>query len=208
MVVTMNINVNTNNNLGGLFGGGISMFQGGGLKSTQEKQERQQKAANQIEFWENQKDNLKNMACETLEEIAQKLEMYHTYEDEISAVKAAYNHQEMFHVLDEAREIGEKIAEAVKETEPKTAEECREEMAEEALETEESEGESILEEITEEMQELIEEVQDEAAEELAEKTVQQLEQATAGEELSEAPPVEQAKVEALKAVYKRMDIRV
>lgn len=207
----MNININQGNNFGGLFGGGISLFQSGGLKSTQEKQERQQKAANQIEFWENQKGNLKNMACETLEEIAQKLEMYHTYEDEISAVKAAYNHQEMFHVLDEAREIGEKIAEAAKETSPKTAEERMEEMAKEALETEESEGEGegILEELTEEMQEIIEEIEEKAAEELAEKTVEQMEQATtASQEVSDTPIAEQAKVEALKAVYKRMDVRI
>lgn len=202
----MNININQGNN----FGGGISLFQGGRLKSTQEKQERQQKAANQIEFWENRKDNLKNMACETLEEIAKKLEMYHTYEDEIVAVKAAYNHQEMFHVLDEAREIGEKIAEAAKETAPKTAEERMEEMAEKALETEESEGEGegILEELTEEMQEIIEEVEEKAAEELAEKTVEQMEQAATGQEFADTPSAKQAKVEALKAVYKRMDVRI
>lgn len=206
----MNININQGNNFGGLFGGGISLFQGGGLKSTQEKQERQQKAANQIEFWENQKDNLKNMACETLEDIAKKLEMYHTYEDEIVAVKAAYNHQEMFHVLDEAKEIGEKIAEAAKETAPKTTEERMEEMAEEALDTEESEGESegILEELTEEMQEIIEEVEEKAAEELAEKTVEQMEQATTGQEFADTPSAKQAKVDALKAVYKRMDVRI
>lgn len=203
----MNINVNTNNNFGGLFGGG--------LKSTQEKQERQQKAANQIEFWEKQKDNLKNMTCETLEEIAKKLEMYHTYEDEISAVKAAYNHQEMFHVLDEAKEIGEKIAEAAKETAPKTAEERMEEMAEEVMETEESEGEDLLEELTEEMQEIIEAVEEKAAEELAKQTVEQMEQskttpqdAAAGEIPTEDISAEQAKVEALKKIYKRMDIRV
>lgn len=204
----MNININTNNNFGGLFSGGISLFQGGGLKSTQEKQERQQKAANQVEFWENRKDNLKNMACETLEEIAKKLEMYHTYEDEISAVKAAYNHQEMFHVLDEAKEVGEKIAEAAKETAPKTAEERMEEMAKEALETEESEGEGLLEELTEEMQEIIKEIEEKAAEELAEKTVEQMEQAAAGQEFADTPSAEQAKVEALKEVYKRMDVRI
>lgn len=206
----MNININTNNNIGGLLGGGFSLFQGSGLKSTQEKQQRQQKAANQIEFWENQKDNLKTMACQTLEEIADKLEMYHTYEDEISAVKAAYNHQEMFHVLDEAKEIGEKIAEAAKETAPKTAEERMEEMAKEAQETDGSagEGEGILEELTEEMQEIIEKVEEKTAEELAERTVEQMEQASSGQELSDTPSAEQAKVEALKAVYKRMDIRV
>ena len=42
---------------------------GSGLKSTEEKQERQQKAQSQIDFFEAQKANLKNMKCETLEEI-------------------------------------------------------------------------------------------------------------------------------------------
>ncbi len=46
------------------------LFQHGNkLKSTEEKEERQQKAQSQIDFFENQKANLKNMKCETLEEI-------------------------------------------------------------------------------------------------------------------------------------------
>ena len=59
----------------------------GMLKSTQDKLERQQKAQSQIEFFENQKENLKNMQCDSIEEIARKLEMFHSYEDQIAAVK-------------------------------------------------------------------------------------------------------------------------
>ena len=53
----------------------------GMLKSTQEKQERQQKAQSQIRFWENQKENLKNIQCDGIEDIARKLEMFHSYEE-------------------------------------------------------------------------------------------------------------------------------
>jgi len=63
----------------------------GMLKSTQEKKERQQKAQSQIEFFENQKANLKNMQCDSIEDIARKLEMFHSYEEQISAVKKQYN---------------------------------------------------------------------------------------------------------------------
>lgn len=135
------------------------------LKSTQEKLERQQKAGNEIAFWEKQKENLKNKECGTVEEIAKKLEMFHTYEDEITAVKQAYNNEQMSHILDEAQEQGEQNAKAVEKLEPKTPEERREEMAEEALGTEENEG--VLEEIMDEMSESIEEVQ-EVQEELLE----------------------------------------
>lgn len=111
-----------------------------GLKSTQEKLDRQQKATSQIQFWENQKDNLKNMKCDTLEEIARKLEMFHTYEDQIAAAKAAYNQEQMMHIMDEAEEKAEKMAEAAEKMEPKTPEERREEQIEEALGTEETDG--------------------------------------------------------------------
>ncbi len=111
-----------------------------GLKSTQEKLERQQKATSQIDFWEKQKENLKNMKCDTLEEIARKLEMFHTYEDEIAAAKAAYNQEQMMHVLDEAEEKAEKIAEAAEKTEPKTPEERKEEQQKEASGVDDADG--------------------------------------------------------------------
>ena len=127
----------------------------GMLKSTQDKLERQQKAQSQIEFFENQKENLKNMQCDSIEEIARKLEMFHSYEDQIAAVKKQYNNEQMFHTMDEARERGEQIAELAEDYAPKTEEERKEEMVEEALGIEEK-GELIesmkeVREITEEM---------------------------------------------------------
>lgn len=121
------------------------MLHNSALKSAQDKAERQQKATNEIAFWENQKENLKNRECDTVEEIAQKLKAFHSYEDEIAAVKSAYNNEQMGHILDEAQEQGEKNAEAAKKLEPKTPEERREEMVEEALGTEEEE--SVLDEM-------------------------------------------------------------
>ncbi len=125
---------------GSLFAGGLPMLQGRGLKSTQEKLERQQKAAGQIDFWEKQKENLKNTDCASLEEIAKKLEQIHTYNDAIAGAKMAYNQEQMFHILDEAQEQGEKIAEEAKKKAPKTPEERKKEKLEEALGIEEESG--------------------------------------------------------------------
>lgn len=153
-------------------GYGLPMFQNMSLKSTQEKVQRQQKADRQIGFLENQKNNLKNMECGTPEEIARKLEMFHTYENEIAAVKAAYNQEQMFHVLDEARELGEKIAEKTEKLEAKTQEERRKEAAEEAMGTEESGG--MLDEIFDEIEAIEEETLEEPEEEeLSEKMLQE-----------------------------------
>ena len=54
------------------------------LNATQDKMERQQKAQGQIDFLEKQKENLKNMQCDNIEDIAKKLEMFHFYEDQIA----------------------------------------------------------------------------------------------------------------------------
>ncbi len=151
--MTLNINMKTT---GGILSEIHSMMTGGGLKSVQERQERKDKSEREIAFFEKQKENLKNKECGTLEEIERKLEMLHTYEDEIAAVKAAYNREEMSHILDEAREQGEKIAEAVEKQEPKTAQERREEMAQEALGLEEEKG--VLTQALEELEETVEEI--------------------------------------------------
>lgn len=159
-VSLMSIGADTYKN-GSVFVGGLPMLQNNGLKSTQEKLERQQKAQNEVSFWEKQKDSLKNMECDTVEDIAKKLDALHSYEDEIAAAKKAFNNEQMWHVLDEAKERGEKIAEAAEEMEPKTAEERREEAAKEALGTDEEKGalDEMLEEVTdmaEETEELVE----------------------------------------------------
>ncbi len=145
-----------------LFAGNLPIMQKPALKSVQGKAERQQKAAGQIQFWENQKKRLKNMECSTLEDIAKKLEKFHSYEDEIAAVKMQYNQEQMRHVIDEAKEVGEKIAKAAEKFAPKTAEERREEMVEEALGTDEEKG--ALTESMEELSRLAEELTEEVTE--------------------------------------------
>ncbi len=159
---------------GSIFAGNLPVLHNSALKSTQEKAERQQKASNEIAFWEKQKENLKDRECDTVEEIAQKLNAFHSYEDQIAAVKTAYNNEQMSHILDEAQEQGEKNAEAAKKLEPKTPEERREEMVEEALGTEEKEG--ILDEMLDEVLEAAEEVMEEQ-EEVLEGQEEMLEEA-------------------------------
>lgn len=145
---------------GGMLFGTGSLLNVGGLKSVMERQERREKSEREIAFYEKQKENLKNKECDTLEEIERKLEMLHTYEDEIAAVKASYNREEMFHILDEAKEQGEKNAEAAKKSEPKTPEERKKELAEEALGLDEEKG--ALTEAMEELAQAVEEITDAA----------------------------------------------
>lgn len=135
----------------------------GGMKSTQDRAQRQQKCESQVNFFEKQKENLKNMDCTTLEDIARKLEMFHSYEDQIAAAKKQFNNSQMMHVLDEAKEVGEKIAEAAEKMAPKTEEELREERIEEAAGTEE-ESKGMLTEIMEEVTEVMEEMEEELEE--------------------------------------------
>ncbi|MFG6382755.1 MAG: hypothetical protein K1V96_00685 [Lachnospiraceae bacterium] len=168
-IFTVNTGANAHNNYksSSVFAGNLPILHNSTLKSTQEKMERQQQAGNQIQFWEKQKENLKNMECGTVEEIAKKLEMFHNYEDEITAVKTAYNNEQMSHILDEAEEQGKKNAKAAEKLEPKTPEERREEMLEEAQGTEEDKG--ALEEVMEEMTEMVEETQEQLLEETQEQ---------------------------------------
>lgn len=92
------------------------------LKSTREKY-RDRKSGTENCFFETQKQNLKNQKADTIEEIAKKLEKFHTYEDEIAAAKQEYNSSQMFHILDEAEERGEQMAKAAEKYKPKTEEE-------------------------------------------------------------------------------------
>lgn len=151
---------------------GIDLFGNIGLKSTQERLDRQAKRDNQIVFYEQQKENLKNMKANTLEEISRKLDLFHGYENQIAAAKMEYNNAQMFHVFDEAQELAEKIAEAAEKNKPKTPEERREDMIEEATGVEESEG--LLSEVLDELTNVMEE----ATEDIAEETVDELEEIT------------------------------
>ena len=88
----------------------------------------------------------------------------------IAAANQEYNNSQMFHVMDEAEEHGEKIAEAAERNKPKTEEERKEEMVDEALGTEENKG--MMSEIMDELSETTEEM----TEQMTEKTVENMEE--------------------------------
>ena len=60
----MNVNINMQGFQSFGFGGGL-LGGDNGLKSTQQKLERQETRDRQVAFFENQKENLKNVKCET-----------------------------------------------------------------------------------------------------------------------------------------------
>lgn len=175
MVIFMNIKLQGAINS---FFGGYSVFSHKGLKSTEEKLERQEKRDDQVAFFEKQKENLKNRKCDTVEEIAEKLNALKSYDDQIAGIKAAYNNEQMWHILDEAKEIGEKIAEAAEKLEPKTPEERLEEIVEEATGTEDSGGllEEIMEDAAQSQEELQESVEEEMLKQLDEDMQEQLDE--------------------------------
>ena len=138
------------------------------------------------------------MQCDSIEEIARKLEMFHSYEDQIAAVKKQYNNEQMFHTMDEARERGEQIAELAEDYAPKTEEERKEEMLEEALGIEEKGG------LTESMEE-VQEITEEMVEELATENVELLDETMTAEDekLMETELLTPEEVR-----YKRIDILI
>lgn len=172
-----------------------------GLKSTEQKMERMQKAAAQVDFYEQQKAGLKAVRCDTVEQIADKLEKFHQYEDRIAAVKMSYNHEQMFHVMDEAKETGEKIAEAAKKYEPKTAEERAEEAKKEALGIED---EGMLSEMLDEMEETVGDL----AETMPEDTVQPKPEELEEQKLLQEIMAQEAETLPEPDAYQPMDIRI
>ena len=156
-------------------------------KATQDRMERQAKRDNQIAFFEKQKENLKNMKTDSLEDIQRKLDMFQQYDDQIDAAKASYNNSQMFHILDEARERGEKIAEEAEKMAPKTPEERREEMIEEATGIDKDKG--IISEVMDELEDQIEELTEMA--ELNEENLEALSDEAIAE--SDAAAIAQAK---------------
>lgn len=175
----------------------------GMLKSTKEKLERQENMQTKIAFFEAQKDNLKSMQCDNLEDIARKLEMFHSYETQIAAAKQEYNNSQMWHIMDEAQERGEQIAKAAEKNKPKTEEERKEEMTEEALGTEEEKG--VLTEMMEELSEPTDKV-----EEQTKDIIEQLEDTTKSSETEVAAMSEDSlqMEEYLKEKYIRIDVKV
>jgi len=142
---------------------GIDLLGNLGLKSTQDRLNRQAARDNKIAFFEQQKENLKNMKSDTIDEIAKKLAIFHGYEDQIAAAKMEYNNAQMFHVFDEAQELAEKIAEAAEKNDPKTPEERREDMIEEATGVE---NDGMLDELMDNLTDAVEEVNEEMFEDL------------------------------------------
>lgn len=186
---------------------GIDLLGNLGLKSTQDRLNRQAERDNKIAFFEQQKENLKNMKADTIDEIAKKLDMFHGYEDQIAAAKMEYNNAQMFHVFDEAQELAEKIAEAAEKNEPKTPEERREDMIEEATGVE---NDGLLDEIMDNFTEAVEDVTEETDENL-----QQLsEEVLSEDELNQMILTEEEQLEKLEqekripANYKPFDYRI
>ena len=189
-------------------GAGLLGMGNPGLKSTQDRLDRMAKRDNKIAFFEQQKQNLKTMKTDSLEDISRKLEMLHGYDDQIVLAKVEFNNSQVFHMLDEARELGEKIAEAAEKNAPKTPEERREDMIEEVTGVDMDGG--ILGEVMDELEDITEEMTEKAAEELEEMTEetlseQDLKQALYQEPLSTEDPVED---DLLQDKYKRIDYRV
>ena len=184
----------------------INLFSNNGLKSTQDRLDRQAKRDNQIAFFEQQKENLKDMKADSIEDISRKLDMLHCYDDQITTAKEEYNNSQMFHILDEGRERAEKIAEEAEKYAPKTPEERLEDMIEEATGVDKDAG--MLAEAMDELAEITEEMTEETAEELGEIP----------EELEEVKKADktQAEMEAASKVltgdlpekYKRIDYRI
>ncbi len=144
----MNIGINFSSNL-------LMGRQNGMLKSTQDKLQRQADRDGKIAFFEAQKENLKNMKSLNLDDISRKLDMLHSYNDEIVAAKQEYNSSQMFHAMDEAKERAEKIAKEAEKNKPKTEEERKEDAIDEALGTDDNKG--VLTEVIDKLSEVIDE---------------------------------------------------
>lgn len=192
---------------------GLNFLSSPGSKAVADRMARQQKRDDTIAFLEKQKDNLKNMKTHSLEDIQRKLDMFENYDEQINAAKAEYNHSQMFHILDEARERGEKIAEEAEKMAPKTPEERREEMIEEATGIDKDKG--ILSEVVDELEEQIEEIT-EMAEDMAEISEENLEELSE-EALASADAAEMAQAEEIKDMqagnaapekYKHIDLHI
>lgn len=161
------------------------------MKSTQDKLNRQAERDNKVAFFEAQKENLKNMDSLDMEDIAKKLELFHSYEDSIAAAKQEYNSSQMFHSLDEARERGEKLAKAAEKNKPKTEEERRKDVACEASDDESGDG------MLSEIMDSIDEVQE-----------KQLEELESEKDEIDAADAEAEEAVKLKGEYRPFDVKI
>lgn len=149
---------------------------GGMLKSTREKLARQGERDSKIAFFEQQKENLKNIRADDLEGISRKLDMLHSYEDQITAARISYNQEQMKHMMDEAEERGEKMAEAAEKMEPKTPEERQKEMVDEALGIDENKSEIMesMEDLAEVAEDITEELTEDMTKDIAEELTEDM----------------------------------
>ena len=184
----------------------INLFSNNGLKSTQDRLDRQAKRDNQIAFFEQQKENLKNLKADSIEDISRKLDLLHGYDDQIAAAKAEYNNSQIFHVLDEARERAEKIAEEAEKYAPKTREERLEDMIEEATGVDKDAG--MLAEAMDELEEITEEMMEESVEELDEMSEMLEEVENADQTQAEMKAASKVSTGVLPEKYKRIDYRI
>ena len=184
----------------------INLFSNNGLKSTRDRLDRQAKRDSQIAFFEQQKENLKNMKADSIEDISRKLELLHGYDDQITAAKAEYNNSQMFHILDEARERAEKIAEEAEKYAPKTPEERLEDMIEEATGVDKDAG--MLAEAMDELEEITEEMMEESVEELDEMSEMLEEVENADQTQAEMEAASKVSTGDLPEKYKRIDYRI
>ena len=184
----------------------INLINSNGLKSTQDRLDRQAKRDNQIAFFEHQKENLKNMKADSIEDISRKLDLLHGYDDQITAAKAEYNNSQMFHILDEARERTEKIAEEAEKYAPKTPEERLEDMIEEATGVDKDAG--MLAEAMDELEEITEEMMEESVEELDEMSEMLEEVENTDQTQAEMEAASKVSTGVLPEKYKRIDYRI
>ena len=184
----------------------INLFGNNELKSTQDRLDRQAKRDNQIAFFEQQKENLKNMKTDSIEDISRKLDLLHGYDEQITAAKAEYNNSQMFHILDEARERAEKIAEEAEKYAPKTPEERLEDMIEEATGVDKDAG--MLAEAMDELEEITEEMMEESVEELDEMSEMLEEVENADQTQAEMEAASKISIGVLPEKYKRIDYRI
>ena len=184
----------------------INLFSNNGLKSTKDRLDRQAKRDNKIAFFEQQKEKLKNMKADSIEDISRKLDLLHGYDDQITAAKAEYNNSQMFHILDEARERAEKIAEEAEKYAPKTPEERLEDMIEEATGVDKDAG--MLAEAMDELEEITEEMMEESVEELDEMSEMLEEVENADQTQAEMEAASKVSTGVLPEKYKRIDYRI
>lgn len=184
----------------------LNQFGNYGLKSTKDRMERQAKRDNQVAFFEKQKENLKNMKTDSIEDISRKLDLLHNYDEQIAAAKKVYNNSQVFHLLDEARELGEKIAKEAEKNAPKTAKERKEDMIEEATGVEKNEG--MLGDMLEELEEVAEEVTEEMTEELKEMTDEMMSEKNTDQMVQSDMKGELVSNSYFPEKYKRIDYRI